>query len=400
MQSYTNISDAFLNFDLKSFLNKHSDDDPVKLALSYKPRHDFDTALLFDQIVLHKKAQKKLPSFAKHYCFFTRKSLEQASSEELAGYKSGLFSGKLLLDLSGGLGVDDVAFASSFRQVISVDKDEELNKLVRKNFDLLGIPNISRVDGDADTYLSLTNVKADLVYIDADRRTTHKKAVHLFDGEPDIPNLLSMLKPCTDQVLLKLSPLIDISHIQKHLSHIREIHVVSLRNEVKEVLVWIDWQYSGEMVVTAADINPAGEQRIYTPRQTQLPVYGQDGSFFFEPALCLIKANLASAYGAEKKLKQVGPQSLFFVTDQLNESLFGRCFEIKTRLDFSKAAVKVYLKDQKMGKANISRRNFPAEVSEIYTLLDIKEGGADYLFFTTDSRGNKLMYHCIKPGLL
>ncbi len=398
MQSYTNISEAFLSFDLKSFIKKFSEEDPAKLALSYKPRHDFDTALLFDQILLHKKALKKLPEFAKYYCFFTRKSLEQASSEELARYKSALFAGKLLLDLSGGLGVDDCAFAKNFDQVISVDKDAGLNKLVRRNFDLMGITNITRIDGAAEAYLNETTICPNLVYLDADRRTAQHKAVHLFDGEPDIPKVLEMVKPLTTQVLLKLSPLIDLDHIQKHLSHIQEIHVVSLKNEVKEVLVWINWQFDGPTKVIASDISGEGKINSYSTGKILAPEYGNEGLFFFEPALCLIKADLTAAYAADNNLKQIGELSQFYVADQLSDKLMGRGFQIRKQLVFGKSAAKEYLRDKHITKANISRRHFPSDVNELYRLLGIKEGGEDYLFFTTDGKGTKLMYHCVKPG--
>lgn len=397
MQRYTDIDEAFLRFDLKSFLTQYGNQDPAKLALRYKSSHSFETGLLFDQITLHQKAQKKLPSWAHQYCFFTRKALEQASSEVLAKYKASLFNGNLLLDLSGGLGVDDWAFAASFKQVVSTDPDAGLNQLVRKNMELLGVANTTRLDETAESLLAQYTQKVDLVYVDADRRSDQRKAVHLFEGSPDLVKILGLVTRITTQVLLKLSPLIDITHLEKNLQHIREIQVVSLRNEVKEVLVWIDFNHIQPPTIKAVDIDAGNQIQSFTSGNHPSAVYNHIGTYFFEPALCLIKSGLAPAYGAQMGLSQVAASSMFMVANHLPPQLMGRSFKVVAGMPFAKKAVKAYLNQCHISKANISKRHFPMDVESLYQTLSLKEGGEDYLFFTTTQSGQKWMYHCVKP---
>src|SRR5688572_28699960 len=119
--------DSLLNFDLKSFLEKYTEKDIFRLSDLYPELYK----LLAEQLKLYPRAKEKLPVFTSNYCYLTTKSYEQSSSESLAKYKAGLFSGEVLIDLSGGLGVDDWAFSRSFKNVISVDNDAELNELAK-----------------------------------------------------------------------------------------------------------------------------------------------------------------------------------------------------------------------------------------------------------------------------
>lgn len=217
MQKYTKISDSLLHAGLKFFLEANQSIEQLLLSNQLSNLSTEDKYLLASQIKLYPKALKKLPSFAAAYCFFSEKALEQASSEALAKYKSTKINGELLLDLSAGLGADDWAFSNTFHQVIGIDPDTDLNILVRKNFELLGITNVKRMDDTAETFLQQAP-KADWVYLDADRRSGGGKAVHLFEGSPNVMQLLDTLPQVTNQVLLKLSPLVDLTHVMKNIS--------------------------------------------------------------------------------------------------------------------------------------------------------------------------------------
>jgi hypothetical protein len=257
MAKQEEYKDSLLNFDLKSFLEEHSSTNTIKLRKKF-PLH---YRLLAQQLKLYPKALKKLPFFAGHMCFFTSKSFEQSSSEALAGYKAKLFSGNILIDLTGGLGADDWAFSGSFNRVISVDCDEELNRLVRLNFEKLGIKNVERIHSTAEEFIK-NQITSALIYIDADRRSNKGKAITLADSEPPVLNILSRLFEISVTVLLKLSPLIDITYLRKTLSNLERVYVNSFDNEVKEVLVLLKTGHIESPLIIAADIDDAGNGQV------------------------------------------------------------------------------------------------------------------------------------------
>lgn len=384
--------DNLNNLDLKSILEEYTLNDLPALKNNY-PENYF---LLAEQIKLYPKAQEKLPAFAANYCFFTGKSYEQSSSESLALYKSGLFTGKTLLDLTGGLGVDDAAFASVFKKVVSVDVDKDLNNLVRINFQKLGIKNIERIDADAEEFIK-NDIKAELIYIDADRRTNDKRMVTLENSKPDITKLLPRLYEISDSVLLKLSPLIDITYLAKSLQHISRISVVSLENEVKEILIQLKKNYIGKVILEAVDISK-GKVKNY---ESEYPVNRisetiNDGKYFYEPSNSIIKAGLVNNYANEKGLKLISKNGVFLSGSRLVHDFFGRKFIIIQQMPFSQKTINKYLREKQIVSANIKKRDFPLGSEQIRKMLQLKDGGLDYLFFTTSADKKKLLYHCRK----
>jgi len=384
---------TLLNFDLKSFLEEFSGRNLSAIKKKYPELY----LILASQLKLYPKAAKKLPTFAEKHCYLTTKSYEQSSSEALANYKAKLFSGDTLVDLTGGLGVDDYAFSRSFNKVISVDNDSELNELARINFSKLGADNLVRIDSTAEDFLK-TARGADLVYLDADRRTSSRKAVTLHGSSPPVLEILPRVFETASKVLLKLSPLIDISYIIKTLPYIRWIKVISLNNEVKEILVLLEKHHSGLIEIYAIDIKEERNERNYSARHNEnlSPVIGHIGSYFFEPSASLVKSGLVNHYATSHGLTTVSKNGVFLLSDKIVNDFFGRGFLIKNIIKFSKTALKKYFKDLEILKANISCRNFPVSEAALKKLFSISDGGNEYLFFTTNSAGEKFMYHCCK----
>lgn len=384
---------TLLNFDLKSFLEEFSGKNPASIRKKYPELH----LLLASQLKLYPKAKKKLPVFADKFCYFTTKSYEQSSSEALAAYKAKLFSGDTLVDLTGGLGIDDAAFSRSFKKVISADSDPELNELARINFLKLGSDNIDRIDSTAEDLLN-TSPKADLVYLDADRRSSSRKAVTLHDSSPPVLEILPKIFEAASIVLLKLSPLIDIFYIIKSLPFIRWIKVISLNNEVKEILVFLEKYHSGMIEIYAIDIKEERNERNYSaPHNENLsPAICHTGSFFYEPSASLVKSGLVNHYAASHMLSTVSKNGVFLISDKIVSDFFGRSFLIKNILKYSKSDLKKYFEQQGLTKANVSCRNFPVSEAAVKKLFKISDGGNQYLFFTTNSAGEKLLYHCRK----
>lgn len=400
MQKY-NLLTKHLNFNLENFIVNHINDDKTKLTIKIKSNltNTFNANLLIETISNYKKALYKLPTLASNYCWLPTKSYEQASSELTAFYKSKLVKGNCILDLCGGLGVDDIAFAGQFEKVISLDADEELNEIVKWNFKKLNINNIERISIFAEEYIKSNNIVFDLVYMDADRRPGGiLKTFKLEDCTPNIIQILPAVKQFTNKLLIKLSPLVDINYCKTVLQNIVEIHVVAVKNEVKEILLFLNFDINTEPKIKAINIvNKDCIQQFEYIKINNLEIANLvESVYFFEPNASIIKANLSANYAERLGLKMLAENSHFFVGYSVPKNFMGRTFKISHSSVFSKSFLTNYLKENKITKANISRRNFPINEAEIAKQFKIKDGGDDYLFFTQNGKGEKLFFHCQK----
>lgn len=402
MQKYNLFSEQ-LEFDYKNLvINQLAKADLDKFILKIKTKHlsEVNYNLLFETLSNYRKACHKVPTLALNYCWLPAKSYEQASSELTAFYKSGIVKGAKVLDLCGGLGIDDMAFAHTFTEVVSLDINKELNQIANYNFKKIGLANIERSSLSAEDYLAANKTHFDLVYADADRRPgSDAKKFIIEDCTPDIMVLLPLIKQHSNKLLLKLSPLVDLSYIRSKFSHIENIYVVAVQNEVKEVLVLISF---GESVAASTiAVNIIDKQTIesfeYKDDLTLNTLHsGNHATYFFEPNLAIIKAGLSSVYANYCGLKMLAENSHFFVGDKIPEGFMGRSFRVIKSMPFAKSTFKEYLKEKQLSKVNISKRNFPTTVAEIYKQFKLKEGGNDYLFFTQNAQNEKLFYHCEK----
>lgn len=398
-QSYTNLHQSVLDVNitnLVAFTKLYSKTQRIGYL-----KNTYNTHAIFfeEQIELFDKAQKKLPSWVAKGCYFTRKSLEQCSSIPLANFKTNLFLGDVLVDLSAGLGVDDVAFANSFKQVIGVDPDKDLNQIVRFNFNKLGVTNIIRVDAKAEDYLSNNTQIADAYYIDADRRPTSKvKTFSLVDATPNVLAIVPKLVDQGSTVLLKLSPMVDIAYLFKTFANIEMVYVVGLKNEVKEVLVVMHKNALSEhQNIRAIQVNEQGEVECQFPENAvlnQADVIGVD--YFYEPSNMVIKAGLSVNYANACGIDIVAKNSHYCTANFAVNNYFGRMFKVINHQPFSKTTIKQYLKTNQITKANISARNFVTTVDELRKTFALTEGGDDYIFCTTNAAKNKLFWHCKK----
>jgi hypothetical protein len=396
-----NFSELISQFDLGRFLTENKQLSAEKYLLSRKDNTKELNTLLAQQISIYLKAESKIPTFALKHCWFTSKSYEQASSESSALFKSSLFKGNKILDLSGGLGVDDWAFSKSFKQVISLDPDEFLNLLVRENFKKLNIQNINRLTSSAEDFLENSEESFDLIFLDADRRSESGKVFFLEQGKP---NYLEIEKKCElvcPRVLLKLSPMVDLTYLKKTLLHLSKIWIVGNKYEVKEVLALVDYNQKNEPEIEAVIVGDESKTLHFNPKNhkentVSKAVQPAEFSYFFEPHPCIIKGNLHGTYAKENNLKLLSKQSLYYLGDQIPENFMGRSFRIIQSINFSKTSIKKYLKENNIKQANVSKRNFPLEVTALRKMFELNEGGLDYLFFTCKENGEKQLFHCKK----
>lgn len=397
MQNYKKICDLLSSEECKGFINKFLHLNPAQIALQYRDKLPCDASTLALVVQLYQKGQQKLPAWVQNYCALTAKSFEQSTSQTVALYKTTFMQGSKLLVLGGGLGVDEWALTNTFNQITSIDNDAELNQIVAFNAKRLGIDNCERLTLTAEDYLENTSAFFDCIYTDPDRRDGQgARKITLQHSTPDIIGLLPTLWRHTKKLIIKASPVIDIINTAKQLEGVSEVRVIALENEVKEVLFTVEKGFTGAYNTIATNYTNYKWQEIAHKGETLKPAHNnEEDSFFYEPNLSIIKAGLHQHYAAQMGLGLLDEKTAYYTSTNNVNDFLGRVFCIKAVLPFSKKGIATYLKQHKISKANIAKRNFRLSVDELKKMFTIKDGGSEYLFFT-QLQGKPFLYHCTK----
>ncbi len=395
------MNPLLLHKEVQEFIFEKSNNpiDLSKLILSGSPFKGITSQELAQQISGRLKTKQKLSTwFAKTNIYYPATlNLEQSSSEATAIYKSNLVSGTTLIDITGGFGVDDYYFSKKMQHVIHCELNTSLNKIASHNFDILGVENIQPLCGDGLEVLK-NHENIDWIYIDPSRRSDHKgKVFFLEDCIPNVPKHLDFLYTKSNNILIKTSPLLDIHLGVKTLKNVKEIHVVAVENEVKELLWVLDKSFTNKDIsIKTTNILKTNAQdfSFLLKEEVQQPIkLGFPKKFIYEPNASILKSggflSIGNAYGIEK----LHLHSHLYTSDQ-QISFPGRSFEIISVLPYHKKA----LSKAGITKANITTRNFPENVSTLRKKLKIKDGGEIYLFFTTNQENNKIILVCKKSS--
>ncbi len=385
-----------LNPDIQRFVNDHIGSDVVKLALSKNPFPGTDWIAVIAQISAKTKAKDKLPTWfnTKNILYPSKVSVEQTSSEITAQYKSRLVSGKTLIDLSGGFGVDDFYFSKRFECVAHCEINPELSEIVAHNFKVFGAENINCIVGDSIEILKKSNCIWDWIYIDPSRRSDAKGKVFLLaDCLPNVPENLESYFSFSDRILIKTAPLLDISAGLSELSQVKSIHIVSVRSEVKELLWELEKGFSGEIRIEAVDFSKDGEMvfGFFAGRQ-ETATYALPGKYLYEPNAAIMKSGGFEQIGAAYGIPKLHRHSHLYTSDEFVPDFPGRVFKINQTVPYGKTTMKPLEKTQ----ANITVRNFPDTVETIRKKWKIADGGQTFCFFTTDLNNDKIVLICTK----
>lgn len=384
----------------KDFIQAHSHRSPAELMLQAGRYPHLPVAELVKQIQARQKAADKLPTWVAQpdVVFPTTVSVEQTSSEATAAYKASLVQGKLLIDLTGGFGVDSFYFAKRFERVVHVEQNGELSHVAAYNFKLLGADNLEAVHTSAESFLDNFQGKADVLYLDPARRGERAEKVHLLqDSEPDVLRLLPLLFTKASAVLLKTSPMLDIELALEQLQYVTQVWVVSLGGECKEVLYLLQPDQSAEPQRHAVNLLPTGQKQeltfTKTAEETASVNYADPMAYLYEPNSAIMKAGAYRSVASQYALHKLHPNSHLYTSEQLIPDFPGRTFACMGTGKYSKKELLSHLPNR---KANITVRNFPESVADIRKKTGIKEGGGEYLFFTTDMHQKPIVVFCRK----
>ena len=424
------------------------------LALQSHRYPDIDMPFLLDQLAGWQTARTKLPSWAANedIIYPPHLSMEQCSSEQTAEYKARLverlvgvdnlvssdlnndccrpsagektipkqqenhvrnsFEGSFC-DLTGGFGVDFSFIAHSFKRAIYVEQQKKLCELARHNFHALGLTQAEVVNGDGTAFLhQLDHVS--VLFLDPARRNEQGgKTVLISDCTPDVLALEEELLEKADSVVIKLSPMLDwhraVDELNRLGNVVREVHIVSVRNECKELLLVLQ-RAKGEkddktatkkalqvFCVNDESIVSYSLDEALSTSQRLLTAIPKAGQYLYEPNASLMKAGCYALLTARYPLSALSLNSHLFVSEEAINEFPGRKFEITAVSSFNKKELRRSLSG--IDKANLAVRNFPMSVADLRKRLKIKEGGNVYLFATTDAESNHLLFVCKKTAM-
>ena len=394
-----------LSAETIAFIEEHARADVRSLALQAKKYPGVDMAMAVVQIAGRQIAEAKIPSWyqVEGLLYPKHLSMEQCSSEATALYKMGLVEGETFADLTGGFGIDCSFLSRKFKQADYVERQAELCELAGHNFPLLGL-NIGVHNEDGVDYLKRMQ-PVDCLYLDPARRDGHGgKTVAISDCEPDVSALEELLVEKAKTVMVKLSPMLDLSLALKSLKHVQEVHIVSVNNECKELLLLLQkGAVSSDIKIHCEHIVNSCEHQHYAftlleEHTSECPLAEAVGAYLYEPNASILKAgayrSLTQAYPVEK----LHASSHLYTSAHFIENFPGRRFKVEAVSGFGKKELKEFM--QGMEKANLTIRNFPSSVAELRKRLKLKEGGEDYLFATTLADESKVLVKCRKVPLV
>ena len=388
------------------FVREHREEDVRALALQARRDSDVDLPWALDQIQGWQTARRKLPSWAAidGIVYPPHLSMEQCSSEQTAIYKCGIVirlperSHGLLIDLTGGFGVDFAFMSKCFERAMYVERQEHLCETARHNFSLLGLDHADIVHGDAEEVLTHldANPSSTLLYLDPARRDSNSSRTYaIADCTPNVLELRDRLFKAADYILLKLSPMLDWHKAVSDLGeHVTEVHIVSTGNECKELLILMNADHQGEPVIHCVNDS---QSLIYSPSEdTAVPVLadGENAAYLYEPNASIMKAGCFGLLTERFPVKALATDSHLFVSSERIEDFPGRRFAVTTVTSMNKKELARALKG--IDRANVATRNFPMTAQQLRQRLRLQDGGDNYIFGTTDATGHRCLFICKK----
>lgn len=383
----------------QAFIREHATDDVRTLALRAARYPQVDMRVAATQIEGRRIAAVKLPAWAatEGLVYPVRLSMEQCSSEVTARYKASLIHGQRLADLTGGFGIDCSYMSDRFAATTYIERNEELCRIATHNFALLG-KSITVLHGNSTELLAALPPQ-DWLFVDPARRDgIGNKVVALADCEPDVSHFESQLLHKAPHVMIKCSPMLDISQALRELRSVSEVHVVSVSNECKELLLILAATATHEPTIYTVNFHGATVQSFhYTTADeaaAQCTYTATVGRYLYEPNSSLMKAGCFRLPAQRWGFKKLHPNTHLYTSDTLVPDFPGRIFQVISTDGFGKNELKRLSSEVK--KANLAVRNFPERPEVLRKRLKLSDGGDIYLFATTLHDERRVIVRCLK----
>lgn len=388
------MNSSILDNAVQVYIRDNQHADVHQIAMAKSPFSGITGAELANQIAARKKCIKKLPAWYHTAGIYYPPllSVEQCSSEITAAYKAKLASGNTLIDITGGYGVDSYYFSKTNNSVIHCEINDELSAIASHNAPLLGQKNIRFIAGDGIKILSGSPETYDTIFIDPARRSSSGKVFMLKDCTPDVVENLDLLLSKAKRILIKTAPLLDLSAGLKELSHVAEIHIVSVRNECKELIWVIEKGYTGKPKIISTALN-AQEKQFSLTKDEEESVAAErvsfadpkPGQYLYEPDVALLKSGAFNFIAERYRLQKLDYQTQLYVSDAINDSFPGRIFKIDQVLSAGD------LKKEKNLISNVIVRNYPAQAALLVKKFQITPHDTFFMIFTQSHMLGKIV---------
>ena len=373
-----------MNDTTKQFIRDNLNVDVPTLALRKVPV-GIDFSLALRQIEARQLLQKKVPEWSNNedLLFPAHLSIEQCSSEATARYKANLLKGNSFADLTGGLGIDTYYLSQRFQKTDYVERQPELCDLARHNFPMLNA-DVMVCNETAEDYIGHCEL-IDCLYLDPARRDTHgRKTVSISDCTPNVLALQDLLMQKAHTVMVKLSPMLDISKALDELKGVREVHVLAVNNECKELVFIMERGFSAQPKLFGANLltnQPVVCFTLDEERGCRSRFADSMMHYLYEPNAALMKAGCYKLLTERFPVLKLHKNSHLYTSDILVPDFPGRCFELEGWAVYNKKVKTGLLSG--LDKANLAVRNFPLGVDALRKVLKLNEGGEVFLFATT-----------------
>ena len=371
------------------FVNSHKDEDTARLLLSAARYPHIDMPAAVQQIEGMRTAREKWPSLleCEEFLYPPRLNREQASSEATAKWKSGKAeewqSGRVA-DLTGGMGVDTLAFARVTKEVDYVEQDADLCASMEHNLKALGVSNVTVHCGDSLQWLQRQNRCFDLIFVDPARRDKQGRKVAAFeDCTPDIVAHQELLLSKGRRIMVKASPMIDISLGATQLLNVSDIYVIAVQGECKEVL-FLCGQPDGEPRIHCYHLHHDEVDDFAFTREEEIQAQATYASeikkYLYEPNAALMKGGPFKLLSQREGLDKLARNTHLYTSDNFEQHFPGRIFRVLAELKPTRKEVQPWIAD---GKAHVVTRNYPVTAADLQRQLGLKEGGDHFLIATT-----------------
>lgn len=395
------------NKEYKDFITQHQNEDIIKLRLKKFSDLSFDKEFAIRQIDCRNRTKHKLPTLWDKIIFPTDISTEQCTSEILAEFHANLFeSCEEVVDFTSGLGIDSFFISKKVKHLQSIEIDKNVSDTAKYNFDRLGAHNVTAICDDAEHFAKAIDSEISACFIDPSRRVEKDKTIRSYglkDCQPDLTKILENIHSKCNFIIVKASPMVDVTQTLSDFPNISDIWILSVKNECRELLFKIllkDAKVERTIIHTLNFENSSTQlfEFLYNekPNIEIAKVSPEEKDLLLIPNASIMKSGAFDLVCDKLKLGKVADNSHLFITK--NESILdvfpGRAFRILKTAGLSKGEIKK-LRDESP-TANIICRNFPLSPAELQKKLKIKDGGKNYIIATTDYTNKKVILCCEK----
>lgn len=371
--------------EIQKYINANLNTDLHALLLKKSPFPEVSMQEIVQQIKGKQVAEKKFPFLLKEGIVFPPQlNLEQSSSEKTALYKSEILSGNTFIDLTSGFGIDAYYLSQNFDDITLIEQNTELLEIVEHNWNIL-CRRAKFINRKLEDFLAENKENFDVIYLDPARRDQNKNKVFLLeDLSPNILEIQKKLQSISSLVVIKLSPLIDLKYLISVLPGISRIDIIAVKNDVKEVVVFLSNENTGKMICNCVNLE-SGESAfsfIFGEEENAQSEYSEPEKFIYIPNNSILKAGIFNLISEKCRIKKLHPNTHIYTSSEKIDDFPGRVFEMET-VDSKKI--------KKKEQYNIISKNYPLKPEEIKKKYGLKDGGNDYLIFTQSKKGKIIL---------